>query len=69
MILWQNEQWQVTDWGLECIGHDYDIPAVDLHSMDWLRHMSEKRWVDKAAFVEAYAEAKRRYPEHNRSNA
>ena len=59
--LFQNAQWAVTTYGLECRTTGYDIAARQLsHPSElrsWPRHMAEKNWVDIRLFIEALREA------------
>lgn len=61
-ILFQNQQWAVTTYGLENIAgpYHYPIPKSDLEitmgaqGRTWCDHMAEKNWVDVDAFEEAF---------------
>lgn len=53
-------QWSVYEWGIEgklpegCVGRTYDITKKQLASNDdWVRHMSEKNWVNLGEFTQA----------------
>lgn len=61
-ILWQGEQWAVTEYGIECRNGTYAIAAHRLLEIrwgttqyDWPLHMREKPWVDMADFQRAFA--------------
>jgi hypothetical protein len=67
-VLFENHQWQVTDYGMESAK-----PAPTYHfegrrlletqgagmgeMYDWPVHMAEKTWVDVEAFIEAFTQA------------
>ena len=70
MIMFKNDQWAVTDWGLEAVppGAPCEclIPACRILEMggigngelyDWPLHLGEKTWVDIDAFHEAFVKA------------
>lgn len=47
--------WAVTNFGLDHLGHpQYQIDKNQLFTTDWIRHMGEKRWVNKSDFKSAY---------------
>jgi hypothetical protein len=63
---YNNSQWAVTDFGLECLTVDYPIGASRLDETthrngetlaDWIVHMVEKVWIDFDQFVDAYRHA------------
>lgn len=68
-ILFQNDQWAVTDWGLKSIKpgapYEYEIAAKRLletgndgtSTYDWPVHMAEKSWINMDAFEEAFRQA------------
>jgi len=63
-IHFENRQWAVTDYGLECLEQEYEIPAGALllqHDPDGdcaqIEHMGEKGWVDIRLFAEALRQA------------
>jgi hypothetical protein len=58
----RNEQWAVTDYGLECADGSYPIEKRRLPELrgdvyDWPVHMAEKNWVNLPLFLEAFREA------------
>jgi hypothetical protein len=58
----QNAQWKVTRYGLECRTVPYDIAAKGLGNLRGFfpslpLHMAEKNWVDIRLFCEAFREA------------
>jgi hypothetical protein len=64
--LFQNHQWAVTDYGIECVNHTYPIEARRLLTRrgvgqgkfyDWPLHMAQKSWVDIEAFIEVFRTA------------
>jgi hypothetical protein len=70
MMIFKNDQWAVTDWGLEALlpgaPSDCLIPASRLLEMggignnklyDWPLHLAEKTWTDIEAFNEAFVKA------------
>jgi hypothetical protein len=67
-VLFENHQWQVTDYGVESIkpAPTYNFSADRLletqgagagQFYDWPVHMAEKTWVDIEAFIEAFTQA------------
>ena len=68
-VLFQNNQWTVTDWGLQSIKpgapYEYNIAAGRLletgndgtPTYDWPLQMGEKTWIDMQAFEEAFRKA------------
>jgi hypothetical protein len=56
-ILWKGRQWAVTTYGLEERAGQYHVQKnrlwKDESSFGWVKHMSEKGWVDLADFAEA----------------
>jgi hypothetical protein len=58
--------WCVTDYGLQCLSHPYEIPASRLWEDNWVRHMGEKTWpviahfASALEFARAYHRSKRR---------
>jgi len=66
-ILWRNEDWAVTPYGLESVVSmiDYPIPKERLCELlpgtssisMWPQHMAQKSWVDVDAFCAAYLKA------------
>jgi hypothetical protein len=66
-VLFENHQWQVTDFGVESIrpAPTYPIPADRLLEARWGRapvysfpmQMAQKTWVDIEAFIEAFEKA------------
>lgn len=58
-IIWKNDQWAVTDFGLENIAgpYHYFIKRHTLKQLDWPKHMMGKNWVIDDLFVEAYEKA------------
>lgn len=64
-----NEQWAVTDYGLECLDGRYTIPAHRLNELrsgtdfyDWPPHMAGKEWVVMDLFMEALEFALKAFP-------
>lgn len=69
MILYQNRQWAVTDWGMTSIKpgapYEYEIAAGRLLEIgnhgemiyNWFPQLAEKTWIDYDAFVEAFKQA------------
>jgi hypothetical protein len=58
--LFVNDQWRVTDYGIEAVyppAPDYHIAKARLSELDRLEHMAEKPWVNIEAFIEAYEKA------------
>jgi hypothetical protein len=53
-----NDQWAVTTYGVEALEVHYFIEKEQFDEDDWLRHMSEKSWVDMEKFKEAFSVAK-----------
>lgn len=57
--LWRNASWRVTNMTLEEIadptvmGPPYWISLDRVFEQDWVRHMSDKNWVNVAEFTEA----------------
>jgi len=70
-VLFENLQWQVTDYGMESVRKNapyYHFNAERLLEMegagtgklyDWPLHMAEKTWVDIEAFIDAFKQAVR----------
>lgn len=58
-VLWQGEQWAVTEYGIEARDGTYQIAAKRLGEMSgdhsWVHQMAEKPWVDIRDFVLAFA--------------
>lgn len=65
MALFENAQWEVTDWGMGTRKPEtkYDIPAERFLEdterdgqklYDWPIHMAQKPWVDIELFIEAF---------------
>lgn len=61
-VLWQGEQWAVTEYGIECRDGTYAIDAsrllkkrIGTNQYDWPLHMAEKVWVDLDDFQRAFA--------------
>jgi hypothetical protein len=56
-IFWKGRQWAVTSYGLECRNGKYPISKDRLWENEtdhgWVRHMSDKDWVDLPDFAEA----------------
>lgn len=56
-VLWQGQQWAVTEYGVECRDGLYAIAADRLWEDGpyhcWESHMDEKGWVDMADFIVA----------------
>lgn len=57
-VLWQGKQWAVTEYGVECRNGNYAIDSKwfvqnDEKFYGWVRHMSEKTWVDILEFENA----------------
>jgi hypothetical protein len=54
---WKGRQWAATQFGVECRDGSYSIPRSQLWEEEteypWIRHMSEKNWVDLEDFAEA----------------
>ena len=48
-----NDQWAITEDGLECLERYYLIAAGRVHEETWRSHMREKTWVDPDKFDEA----------------
>jgi hypothetical protein len=61
-IIWKGRQWAVTKFGIEARDGRYAIDKRRL-SEDWLRHMSEKEWVDLLEFAEALRVARQVHAE------
>lgn len=63
--LWRNSQWRVTTIALEEVpgGGGYWISVRDVHDDMWPVHMSQKRWVDHGAFMQALAKARELFPQ------
>jgi hypothetical protein len=69
VVLFQNHQWAVTDYGMESVkpGAPYHyhfsadrlLEPVGLRDglYGWPRHMARKPWVDVDAFIEAFEKA------------
>lgn len=68
--LFENQQWAVTDWGLQSIKpgapYEYNIEAERLLEKasagggkfyDWPIQMAGKNWINMAAFTEAFNKA------------
>jgi hypothetical protein len=53
------DQWAVTEYGLECLAHQYSIPIDRLGEQDWVLLMRDKRWVNVENFETALNAAKR----------
>lgn len=61
-VHYQNEQWAVTGFGIECLGHGgYLIAAERLGELrpssdlpDWPIHLAEKEWVNCDLFLAAF---------------
>jgi len=65
-VLYQNQQWSVTEFGIENHRgpYHYYIPWADIRPTPegehgWEQHMAEKNWVDAAAFNDAFRIANR----------
>jgi hypothetical protein len=63
-VLYQNSQWAVTKYGLECRAMYYPIPRKRLHERNtdglpfWLEHVGlGKGWVDVDLFWDAFTRA------------
>jgi hypothetical protein len=67
-ILFENHQWQVTDYGVESVkpapGYHFEArrlleneSAGQGELYDWPVQMAEKNWVDIEAFIEAFVKA------------
>lgn len=58
-VLWQGEQWAVTEYGIEARDGTYQIAAKRLGEMSGnhtlMHHMAEKPWVDVRDFALAFA--------------
>ena len=70
MVLFENDQWAVTDWGLvskrPAAPMEYEIVASRLLETgsrgaqlcyDWPEQLAEKTWVNTELFLEAFAKA------------
>lgn len=70
MVLYQNHQWAVHDWGLQSVKpgapFEYNIDASRLLERrgagdgklyDWPLQLAEKTWIDIELFIEAYSNA------------
>jgi hypothetical protein len=64
--LFENAQWKVTTWGLECKTHRYEIEGKRLLALgignrsdvyDLVVHVAEKEWVELLLFFEAFDQA------------
>ncbi len=68
-IFWQGRQWAVTSYGVECRDGTYFIEkerlSEDEGEFGWVRHLSEKIWIDLPDFAEALRLAR---ASHNRTN-
>jgi hypothetical protein len=47
-------QWSYDGEYLSCEKYSYNIEKMSLIGMDWMQHMSVKRWVDMEEFKRAY---------------
>lgn len=63
-ILWQGEQWAVTEYGIECRDGTYAIDGARLlrkrqgtNKYDWPLHLDEKVWVNMDDFRRVFAVA------------
>jgi hypothetical protein len=48
------EQWVYDGEYLSCERYSYHIEKMALLNMDWIEHMSSKRWVNQSEFKVAY---------------
>lgn len=59
-VHFQNEQWAVTRYGIECVNRTYPIEANRLGESwdetlpDWPRHLAGKNWVKDKLFLQAF---------------
>jgi hypothetical protein len=65
-IIWQGQQWAVTDYGLQCRDGGYSITRFRLWENEsalhgWIRHMARKPWVDVQDFAEGLRIARGRH--------
>lgn len=58
-ILYRAGVWVVTEFGVECLILPYPIAKERLNTQDWVEHVSDKTWVNRADFQSAFNEAKR----------
>jgi hypothetical protein len=64
-VLFRNRQWAVTEYGIENVAGPYhyyiskdQLPwTMGAEDRNWCHHMSEKTWVDDAAFDEVFEKA------------
>jgi hypothetical protein len=67
--IWKGWQWAVTARGIECRDGTYFIDKCRLWQGEanygWVRHMSEKNWVDQSDFAEALRIARRVHAKHS----
>lgn len=56
-ILFQQGDWVVTDYGIECASISYRISKDRFNETDWVDHVGEKTWVVKADFEVVYKKA------------
>lgn len=72
-IYWKGRQWAVTRYGIEARDGTYPIAGDRVWEDDygnghgWIKHMSDKEWVDLPDFVEALRLARGRWPESGNS--
>jgi len=56
-ILYRNNQWAVTVFGIECLDGTYTIKKDAIKTVhpnySWRKHMSEKMWVEIEEFIDA----------------
>ena len=56
-ILYRNNQWDVTTFGIECLDETYAIKKDAIKTThpnySWRQHMSGKEWVEMDEFVDA----------------
>jgi hypothetical protein len=49
-----NDEWAITEFGLECIRRYYALGQVQVRKKNWAPHMATKPWVDQDKFNEAF---------------
>ena len=66
-IYWKGHQWAVTKYGVEARNGQHPIAKDRIWEEEgvygWIRHLSEKDWVDLSDFAEALRLARKRWPE------
>ena len=56
-IYYENRQWALTNYGIECLVCKYAIDKSWLTESDWVYHMAEKGWVDLDEFLDVFFRA------------